>query len=416
MFCTKCGAQLRENALFCSHCGQRVSQSSATDASALAPDKTLAMPCVPSVAQNNARGGSSAAPGDTGELPPNLIDPAYVTPQSLAAKKAKDKKRSALIATVIVLAIVIIAVVLFWFFDYKTPVTFSGSAPGYNSSTDSKIPLQVRGNDALGRSVNQAAYLSSDGTGLKLSRGNYTVTVTVTASPLLANGTFYETPSTSYNIIIGNTGVESGSSNLTIDFTVEPPANITDSQINVSYDAAIASGMDSTQAGKLRDGVKQSKLAAQGTSSSASSTSSSTSTSGSSGSSSSSSSSTALADEIFYHAEYFDFKVPESWAYEYYCDDKTSSQPRWYEYFICRRHKDITGSVAFYVLVSDDAHGKPEDTDFTEDKHYSDGYNGELMGHTSDNKTVYLLWQKDKYRKWISLDELSYIKSTFTLK
>lgn len=167
------------------------------------------------------------------------------------------------------------------------PVSISITAPGYNSSTDSLIPLQVTGTDSQGETVDRKVFVNSDGTGLELVPGSYQVTCA--ASPLMASGQLYALPDGATSLEVTPDGTSPGE--ISITYTVKSPSKITDDDINDAYQAALAGGMSSSQADDLRAAVIAARASSRGTSrSSSSSTGSSARSSGASSSADSSSS------------------------------------------------------------------------------------------------------------------------------
>ena len=76
------------------------------------------------------------------------------------------------------------------------PIKFIVSATGYDSLA-TRIPLVVTGVDLDGNEVKTEGFINSEGEGLSLSPGEYTVSIP--ASPILSTGLMYQLPNTTYS-------------------------------------------------------------------------------------------------------------------------------------------------------------------------------------------------------------------------
>ncbi|MBQ9057606.1 MAG: zinc-ribbon domain-containing protein [Atopobiaceae bacterium] len=120
------------------------------------------------------------------------------------------------------------------------PVRVSIFAPNYTSAA-TRIPLHVTGTDLDGTPVDEIVYVTADGRGISLKKGNYTISAA--ASPLLADGTIYEVPATTVNVNIDDSvGVAEEIEVLdpTISYASGDPAAITNEQIESARAAALA--------------------------------------------------------------------------------------------------------------------------------------------------------------------------------
>lgn len=367
MYCPKCGKQLDDNALFCSECGTRVDGAKPTEETSPSPSKA--------VAQDKA-------------IPPAGPDASGSQPE--ARRQRNRHILLAVIAAFVVVALVLVGIYLKQQSDYKkahakTDVTFTVVAPGYVSGTDSKIPLHVEGTDLDGKAVSQDAYLSGDGTGLSLMRGTYTVTAV--ASPLLSNGTIYDTPGAPVAITIDENGLQTPSSQLSITFTVTDPLGITDAQIDAAYSAARASGMDEGTATNLKNAVTQTRAVAQqkkvdddaATAAAAKKA----------------EEEKAAADSaLHYSCEYFELDVPQSWSGRWSCS-KTSTTGG-YNYSFSE-----AGTKLYVITVL---------------KVGTSGNNGTVYATTSDGK--YNIYEGVSSGSWANHnpDDLAYLESTFKAK
>lgn len=264
MFCTKCGAQISDGTRFCTACGAPVSAAaSRSDAGAPAAggaDPTISM------------GSPQSVPGGTVQMPrpASYADPApagspvqtYAPPQHQQAasfgeaphRKASHKTRNVVIGVFVALVVLVAAAAAGWFFFIRTPaptaVVFMIDAAGLDSSTGTRIPVHIEGEDVRGKEVSADYYLETDGSGMELVDGVYELTVA--ASPIAADGTIYNVADA------GSATIEiegdSGSMEGSISLDPIPAAEVTDRQIEDAYEAALAGGVDDEQrAEELRD-------------------------------------------------------------------------------------------------------------------------------------------------------------------
>jgi hypothetical protein len=205
------------------------------------------------------------------------------SPNPTLDDEAKRKKKKRTIIIVVVIAAVVAAIVAmlavnayqekqaeeraqaaYEYAHRNVAVQFSIEAPGYDDN-DSKIPLKVTGTDLDGNEVDEEAFIGPDGLGLELKRGTYTVVVE--ASPLLDEGVLYDVPDTKMTIEVGDDAspdeVYQAPADATITLTTIEPLNITDAQIDASYQAALRSGLDSDTAINYKQAVIDNRTAAQ---------------------------------------------------------------------------------------------------------------------------------------------------------
>ena len=170
---------------------------------------------------------------------------------------AKPKARKPLIIGIVAAVIAVVAVVLGVFISGNlvpaptstvVNVRFSIDAPGYDSS-DSALPVEVTGTTSGGSAYDQDFFIDPGGNGVQLAPGSYSLAVK--ASPLLDDGNLYAVPSGTLSFEIPQ-AVQDGATfevpNGTITLSYASPADITDTQIDSSYDMAITSGFDKTTA------------------------------------------------------------------------------------------------------------------------------------------------------------------------
>ena len=170
---------------------------------------------------------------------------------------AKPKARKPLIIGIVAAAIAVVAVVLGVFISGNlvpaptstvVNVRLSIDAPGYDSK-DSALPVEVKGTTSSGSAYDQVFFIDPGGNGVELAPGSYSLAVK--ASPLLDNGNLYAVPSGTLSFEIPQ-AVQDGATfevpNGTITLSYASPADITDTQIDSSYDMAITSGFDKATA------------------------------------------------------------------------------------------------------------------------------------------------------------------------
>jgi hypothetical protein len=209
------------------------------------------------------------------ELEDELADGAEKRMEHDAAAPDKGGRHRALIA--IVVAIVIAVCIGGWLlarqlldaWSWKkahesVAVNISLHAPSYNSETDSPIPLRLTGTDVDGDVIDRTVFINGAGEGIQVIQGTYQVSCT--ASPMLSGGKLYELPRDVLEFQVTEDGVQS--ENLTLVYAIESPEDVTDTEINNAYQAALASGMSVEQASALRDDVVKARQKARGVSSS----------------------------------------------------------------------------------------------------------------------------------------------------
>lgn len=170
---------------------------------------------------------------------------------------AKPKSRKPLIVGIVIAAIAVVAVLLGVFISGNlvpkptstvVNVKFSIDAPGYDSK-DSALPVEVTGTTSGGSAYDQDFFIDPGGNGVELAPGSYSLAVK--ASPLLDDGNLYTVPTSGLSFEIPQ-AVQDGATfevpNGTISLSYASPADITDAQIDSSYDMAITSGFDKATA------------------------------------------------------------------------------------------------------------------------------------------------------------------------
>ncbi len=227
MFCPNCGNQIDDTVSFCTHCGAPIENGTLEPEASSTPHQT----------------------SDAAESPSTQS----AKPPVGTKTDSSSKRRAPMIAVIIasVLVVLVLGSYLLWqtFMAPSSATTTHAivlpvEAEGYSDATSTPIPLQVTGTTSAGEEINETAYLSADGTGLKLEPGTYSVQVA--ASPLSEDGTFYEMPDASYEITVGNDLAAGESLSLpdgqAVKLDVADPTTVTDQQRADAEQYAEASG------------------------------------------------------------------------------------------------------------------------------------------------------------------------------
>ena len=121
-------------------------------------------------------------------------------------------------------------------------------AAGLDCSTDSKIPVQVSGQDSDGSSVSETLYVDEHGRGIKLLPGDYTLSIA--GSPIAEDGTIYTVPTTKAQVTIKSDGQDL-SAQATFKLKVPSADTVTDDQIDAAAKYAEEGGASSAAAAKI---------------------------------------------------------------------------------------------------------------------------------------------------------------------
>lgn len=121
-------------------------------------------------------------------------------------------------------------------------------AAGLDSSTGSKIPVQVSGQDSDGSSVSETLYVDEHGRGIKLLPGDYTLSIA--ASPIAADGTIYTVPTTKTQVTVKSDGQDL-CAQATFKLKVPSADTVTDDQIDAAAKYAEEGGASSAAAAKI---------------------------------------------------------------------------------------------------------------------------------------------------------------------
>lgn len=214
MHCAKCGSEIPRGAEFCPGCGAPVSARDEDD-------RTI-----------------------------EAIDPG-------SGREARaTKSKGVIIAVCIAVVAVIAAGIVWWQSSQRSQadavahsqhdVTVGISAPGYTDGTSSKIPLHLTGTDVDGNAVDTIAFVNGEGSGITVQQGSYHLTVV--ASPILADGTIYTTPTNEIDFTIDSSAKDKEAFDITskgsFSFTVPDADSVTDDQIAAAAKYATSGGTD----------------------------------------------------------------------------------------------------------------------------------------------------------------------------
>ncbi len=142
----------------------------------------------------------------------------------------------------------------------RIAVSIPLEAPGLDEE-GTRVPVQVTGTSTYGDEVSQIAYLEPDGSGLLLAQGSYEIQAL--GSPIAADGTIYEVPQPTMEVILDEEAVASGRTTNTAEPLVFAPidvSDLTDDQISAALEWAEADdGRDAQRAQGLADIARKSR-------------------------------------------------------------------------------------------------------------------------------------------------------------
>lgn len=129
----------------------------------------------------------------------------------------------------------------------KHALVVSVKAEGWDTDNGaSRVPVRVKGKTVDGKKVDKVEYVASDGSGIKLIQGKYTLKAT--GSPIAADGTIYQVPCTKAELTLDDAFAKGEKIDLAelaeqdsvLDFTPIDAADVTDDEINDSVTLAMA--------------------------------------------------------------------------------------------------------------------------------------------------------------------------------
>lgn len=222
MVCPYCGAELADEAQFCVGCGAAL-------------DGTQAMPVA----------NPAVAPAPVGSPAPS-----------------KKPKKGVVIAIVCAAVIVVgggggLAYHLYQQHvqeqeqyesaHSKHALVVSVKAEGWDTDNGaSRVPVRVKGKTVDGKKVDKVEYVASDGSGVKLIQGKYTLKAA--GSPIAADGTIYQVPCTKAELTLDDAFAKGEKIDLAelaeqdsvLDFTPIDAVDVTDDEINDAVTLAMA--------------------------------------------------------------------------------------------------------------------------------------------------------------------------------
>lgn len=138
------------------------------------------------------------------------------------------------------------------------PITLTFVTPNYDESTDSKIPLEVRGRTAADAEYDETFYVSPSTPQLEVPAGTYELSLP--ASPLLATGDVYVLPE---SVALDTKAVAGdGAAAPEVAFEVKPAEDVTKEDVDAAKAAAQASGFDAGRVEDLASTVVRRQVAA----------------------------------------------------------------------------------------------------------------------------------------------------------
>lgn len=129
----------------------------------------------------------------------------------------------------------------------KHALVVSVKAEGWDTDNGaSRVPVRVEGKTVDGKKVDKVEYVASDGSGIKLIQGKYTLKAA--GSPIAADGTIYQVPCTKAKLTIDDAFAKGEKIDLAelaeqdsvLDFTPIDAADVTDDEINDAVTLAMA--------------------------------------------------------------------------------------------------------------------------------------------------------------------------------
>lgn len=129
----------------------------------------------------------------------------------------------------------------------KHALVVSVKAEGWDTDDGaSRVPVRVKGKTVDGKKIDKVEYVASDGSGIKLIQGKYTLKAA--GSPIAADGTIYQVPCTKAELTIDDAFAKGEKIDLAelaeqdsvLDFTPIDAVDVTDDEINDAVTLAMA--------------------------------------------------------------------------------------------------------------------------------------------------------------------------------
>lgn len=123
----------------------------------------------------------------------------------------------------------------------------SVKAEGWDTDNGaSRVPVRVKGKTVDGKKIDKVEYVASDGSGIKLIQGKYTLKAA--GSPIAADGTIYQVPCTKAELTLDDAFAKGEKIDLAeladqdsvLDFTPIEAVDVTDDEINDAVTLAMA--------------------------------------------------------------------------------------------------------------------------------------------------------------------------------
>ena len=129
----------------------------------------------------------------------------------------------------------------------KHALVVSVKAEGWDTDNGaSRVPVHVKGKTVDGKKVDKVEYVASDGSGIRLIQGKYTLKAA--GSPIAADGTIYQVPCTKAELTLDDAFAKGEKIDLAelaeqdsvLDFTPIDAVDVTDDEINDAVTLAMA--------------------------------------------------------------------------------------------------------------------------------------------------------------------------------